>query len=322
MMNRAEPQKEDNLFVKLDRLLKEWRARFGAKHSAIHLLVFPSLFGVWYFGLAASIVLSTSVITCYLVGYLITSLEGRAVKWDHAGSTLTGLLIGLTCGAATPLYMVIVGCIVAEFLGKLVLRGPRSNIFNPAVLGRTAIAILETVDPIEYADLSAGASTLFKEAGALVQPEYINAWLGLTKGSIGETSAVILIFVGFIMLRYVVVKWHAAVAMIITVPIAVAVLPPTAEIVGHAPWVLDPILFLIGGPTLLLAFFYVTDPATTPNTAAGTIIFGIGVGLFAVIGKLYTSIVGIEMYGILIMNLFTPFINRLSFGTLHEKTSG
>jgi electron transport complex protein RnfD len=199
-------------------------------------------------------------------------------------------------------------------LALLLLRGKRSNCFNPAVIGRTAIAILETIDPIEYADISTGASTLFKEAGGLLPPEYINALLGLTKGSIGETSAIILMITGFIMLRYVAVKWQGAVAMIITVPIAVALLPATPEIVGHAPWVVNPILFLIGSPTLLLALFFVTDPATSPNTVAGNVLFGIGVGLFAVLGKLYTSIAGVEMYGILLMNLVSPWLNQLSFG--------
>ncbi len=115
------------------------------------------------------------------------------------------------------------------------------------------------------------------------------------------------------MLRYVVVKWHGALAMIITVPIAVAIFPPTSEIVGHAPWVVDPVLFLIGSPVLLLALFFVTDPATTPNTVAGGVLFGVGVGILAVLGKLYTSIAGVEMYGILLMNILTPFLNKITF---------
>jgi electron transport complex protein RnfD len=297
-------------------LFLRWRSRFGAKNCVIQLVLAPTAFGIWYFGLGALAVVSTAVVTCYITGLVLCLMEGRSPRWNHPGSILTGLLIGLTCGAATPLYMIVVGGIVAEFLGKTVLTGARGNFLNPAVLGRTAIAILETIDPIEYADLSTGASTLFKEAGGLLEPETINALLGFTKGAIGETSAVILLIVGVIMLRYVVIKRHAAIAMIITVPIAVAILPPTPEIVGHAPWVVNPFLFLIGGPTLLLALFFVTDPATTPNTVAGSILFGVGVGLFAVLGKLYTTIAGVEMYGILVMNLLTPYLNRLSF----EKT--
>jgi len=301
----------------IDIMLKRWRINYSAKACVLQLLLPPTIFGICYFGIDAFSVVITSILTCYLAGSVFCLLQKRPIKLFHPGSILTGLLIGLTCGAATPIYMIIVGGIVAEFLGKLVLRNARGNVLNPAVVGRSAIAILETIDPIEYADLSTGASTLFKEAGALLPPEYINALLGLTKGSIGETSAIILMIVGFIMLRYVVVKWHGALAMIVTVPIAVALFPPTAEIVGHAPWVVNPILFLIGSPTLLLALFFVTDPATTPKTVAGNIIFGVAVGILAVLGKLYTSIAGVEMYGILVMNLCVSYLNHLTF---HKTT--
>ncbi len=307
-------QAESNgLARKIDNVFSRWRSTFSSKSCVVQLLLAPAIFGSWYFGWSAFFVVITSVLTCYVSGIVLCRINGRRAKWNHPGSILTGLLIGLTCGGTTPLYMIIIGGIVAEFLGKIVLRRAGSNLLNPAVIGRTAIAILETVDPIVYADLSTGASTLFKASGGLLEPDYINALLGFTKGSIGETSALILLMVGFIMLRYVVVKWHAALSMIITVPVVVMLLPATSEIVGHAPWVVDPILFLIGGPTLLLSLFFLTDPATTPNTVAGGIIFGVSVGVLSALGKLYTSIPGVEMYGILIMNSFTPFLNKLTF---------
>lgn len=297
----------------LDRWFWQRRSQLGAKLSVVLLLLPPALFGVLYFGWGALVVILASVISCWTMAILIRWANNEPITLFHPGSIITGLLIGMTCGPMLPLYMIIVGACVAEFLGKVILRNGRDNIFNPAVLGRSAIAILETVDPVPYADLSTGASTLFKSAGGIIRPEYIDAFMGTSKGAIGETSALILIIVGYLMLRYVVIKRHAALAAIITVLIAVWVLPPVADVVGHAPWVMDPFLFLIGGPMLLLSFFFVTDPVTTPNTIAGATVFGIGVGLFAVLGKLYTNIAGVEMYGILIMNMFTPFLNRLTF---------
>ncbi len=301
------------IFQGLDRWLWRWRAALGAKWCVVALLLPPALFGVGHFGPGALAVLATSVISCYALGIVFRVVAGRAFRWDHPGSLLTGALIGLTCGPATPLHMVVTGAVVAEFLGKIVLSRRGGNYLNPAVLGRSAIALWETWNPIPYADLSTGASTLFKAAGGLLRPQYLDALLGTGKGAIGETSALILIGVGALMLRYVVVKRHAALAMIVTVPLAVLALPPGTEIVGHAPWVANPILFLIGGPTLLLAFFFMTDPATTPQTVAGSVLFGIGVALIAVFGRLYTDIAGVEMYGILVMNLLTPYLNRFSF---------
>lgn len=305
--------KKEQRILFLDRFFCHWRRSFSAKSCVVQLLLLPTIFGVWYFGVGAFFVVLTSVVTCYVTGVAICLFEKKPISWLHSGSVLTGLLIGLTCGATTPLYMLVVGGVVAEFMGKLVFKRLGKNMLNPAVVGRSAIAILETIDPIEYADLSTGASALFKNEGGLIPPYYIDAFLGLTKGSIGETCALLFVITGFIVLRYVVIKWQAPVAMVLTVPILVAVLPPTAEIVGHAPWVVDPILFLIGSPILLLAFFFVTDPVSSPNTVAGGIVFGVGVGVFAVLGKLYTSIAGVEMYGILVMNFLTPYLNRLTF---------
>ena len=297
--------------------IKDVRQNLGAKWCTFILLLPLALFGSLYFGLNALLVLLASTMTTMVAGALIQWSNNGTVKLFNPGSMVTGLLMGLTLSPLTPLYMIFVGAFVAEYIGKQALpalsSGKMKNIFNPAVLGRTAIALLETYDPIPYADLSSGASLLFKEAGGLVQPYYWDAFFGFTKGSIGETSTLLLLIVGVLMLRYVVIKREAAIAMILTVPAVVFLLPDTPEIVGHAPWMSEPLVYLMGGPTLLMAFFFVTAPETSPNTIKGGIIFGIAVGALSVLGKMYTSIAGVEMYAILIMNLMVPLLNSKRF---------
>lgn len=295
--------------------IQKFKRGYTAKEKLLFCLMPPTLFGIAFFEVSALFVVATAVFSCWLMAILLRWVDGESIDYYHPGSLITGLLIGMTCSAATPLYMIVIGCCAAEFFGKRVFRNASGNVFNPAVLGRSAIAIFETIDPVQYADLSTGASTLFKSAGGIIPPEYLGAFLGTTKGAIGETSALLLIISGLIVLKYVVIKRHAAVALIITVPVAVAVLPAPVDVIGHAPWVMDPFLFLIGGPTLLMAFFFLTDPSTTPKTPAGGVIFGVGVGVMAVLGKLYTSVPGVEMYGILLMNLLTPTLNKLTFKT-------
>jgi len=291
----------------------EIRQNLGAKWCTFILLLPLALFGSLHFGFNALIVLLISTLSTMLAGAIIQWSNNGAIKIFNPGSMVTGLLMGLTLSPLTPIYMIIIGAFVAEFIGKqffpALSNGKLKNIFNPAVLGRTAIALLETVDPIAYADLSSGASLLFKEAGGLNQPYYWDAFLGFSKGSIGETSTLLLLLVGIVMLRYVVIKREAAIAMLLTVPMVVFLLPDTPEIVGHAPWISEPLVYLMGGPTLLMAFFFVTAPETSPNTIIGSIIFGIGVGTLSVLGKMYTSIAGVEMYAILVMNLSVPLLN-------------
>ena len=296
--------------------LRGLRQSLGAKWSTLVLLLPLAAFGSLYFGLGAFLVLLIATLSTMVAGALIQWSNNGPLRLFNPGSMITGLLIGLTLSPQTPFYMIIVGGFVAEYLGKqapgALSRGRITYLFNPAVLGRTAIAILEQYDPIPYADLSTGASLLFKEAGGLVPPSYWDAFLGLTKGAIGETSTLLLLGVGFLMLRYVVIKREAAIAMILSVPVTVFLLPDTVEIVGHAPWISEPLVYLLGGPTLLMAFFFLTAPETTPNTVRGGIVFGIGVGVLSVLGRMYTSIPGAEMYAILAMNLSVPLLNKRS----------
>lgn len=299
--------------IPLAKWMAKARKKISAKEAILYCLLPPATFGVLYFGIDALWVLLTGMASAWATAVLLRWAEDKPLSLYHPGSLVTGLLIGMTCTSTIPLYMVVIGSCTAEFLGKKVFRNQNGNIFNPAVLGRSAVAIFETIDPPQYADLSTGASTLFKAAGGIIPPEYWHAFMGTTKGAIGETSDIILLTVGFIALRFIVLKWQAALALILTVPLAVLVFPAPADVVGHAPWVMNPLLFLIGGPTLLMAFFFLTDPATTPKTPAGCVIFGVCVGVMAVAGKLYTTIPGVEMYGILVMNFLTPQLNRLSF---------
>lgn len=297
--------------------LQALRQRLGARWCTFLLLLPLALFGSLHFGLQAFGVLLAATLSTMVAGALIQWSNHGPLRWFNPGSMITGLLMGLTLSAQTPLYMIVIGAFVAEFIGKQAVpaltRGRIRYLLNPAVLGRTAIALLETADPIPYADLSTGASLLFKEAGGLLPPSYWDAFLGLSKGAIGETSTLLLLIVGYLMLRYVVIKREAAIAMLLSVPLTVFLLPDTAEIVGHAPWVGQPLVYLLGGPTLLMAFFFLTSPEASPNTVRGGILFGAGVGVLSVLGRIHTTIPGAEMYAILIMNLMVPLFDRRRF---------
>lgn len=293
-------------------MIEKLRKKLGMKWSVVALLVPPSLFGIFFFGISAAVVLTTSVLACMMAGMIVARFNGRKIIPFNAGSIITGLLIGLTLSANTPIYMIISGALVAEFIGKGSIPFFQRNPFNPAIVGRSAIAILETISPISYsADVTTSASALFKDGGGHLSPEFSDLFLGLTKGAIGETSAIILIVVGILMLRYVALKKEPTLAMILTVPVAVFVLPPPVEIIGHAPWVDNPLIYLLGGSTLLLAVFFLTDPMTMPRTKMGGIVFGICVATIGVAGKFYTQTPGWDMYGILIMNAATPTLDKI-----------
>ncbi len=304
-----------NPLTSIVKALQDIRGRIGAKWCVVVLLLPLTAFGIYWLGPRAAVVVGLSVALCMLAGIVPRLLTGQSFELLHPGAIVTGLLLGLTLSVDTPIYMIVVGALVAEFPGKYRFPALGRNLFNPAALGRTAVALLEFVDPAAYgastADVVSGASALFKEAGGNLRPQLADLFFGFHPGAIGETSEMLLIPIAIVMLTIVVVKRHAALAMIAAVPLTVICLPPAADIVGHAPWALNPVIYLFAGNTFLLAVFFATDPVTTPNSRTGAIVFGAGIGVLGVLARLYTSIPGPEMYAVLLMNLTVPLLDRV-----------
>ncbi len=300
------------------------RASLGAKWCVVALLMPPTAFGIWHFGWRAAVVVSLSVILCVVASAVPRMLGRQSFTLLHPGSIITGLLLGLTLSTNTPIYMIVVGALVAQIPGKWKPKWFARNPLNPAALGRTAVAVLEYVDTSAHGawdqvDVATGASALFKEAGGNLRPAMSDLLVGLHSGAIGETSELILIPVGILMLWFVVIKRHAAIAMIVTVPLLILCLPESPEVVGHAPWMYDPLVYLLGGNTMLLAIFFATDPMTIPQTRLGGVLFGVGIAVLGVMGRFYTTIPGVEMYAVLAMNGAVLVLDGSLFAGLRRK---
>lgn len=286
------------------------RARLGAKWSVVLLILPLVAFGALHFGPRAGLVTALTTASCVGANVALRRLLGEPFRWLNPGTVVTGLLLSLTLSADTPLYMLPVGAVVAEIFGKYPVPGLRRSLLNPAALGRGAIAVLETIDPTLLPDIITSASPLMVVSGGHGAPSiFAELLLGLTKGAIGETNKLLLLFVGLPLLTFVALKRDAAYALLVSVPVYVALLPATPAIDGHAPWAMNPLVYLLGGSTLMMAFFFCTDPVTTPKTRLGGWIFGAGAGLVGVLGRLYTTIPGCEMWGVLVMNAATPGID-------------
>jgi electron transport complex protein RnfD len=124
-------------------------------------------------------------------------------------------------------------------------------------------------------------------------------FLGNHSGSIGESSF-LAILIGFVFLLIVrVIDWRTPVSMLATVFIL-------SFILGRAP-----LIAVLGGGVAFGAVFMATDYVTTPLSSKGKLIFGCGAGIIMVLIRQYGSYPEGVTFGILIMNAFTPFLNRL-----------
>jgi Na+-translocating ferredoxin:NAD+ oxidoreductase subunit D len=281
---------------------------------------------VWFFGLGALLV----VIAC-VAGALVTEkLFGPGGTVRDGSAAITGLLLGLTLPPGLPLWMALLGGAVAIGLGKLVFGGLGQNVFNPALIGRaflqaafpTAVttwpAVAQgwtTIYPSNLAvpfmkanttDLVTAATPLGLMKFEQTSTPIDTLFLGNVGGSLGETSALLILLGGAYLAFKRYLDWRIPVSILITVALFASVLH---AIDARFP---DALFMLFSGGLMLGAVYMATDLVTSPVTHAGAWIFGCGIGLLVVLIRIWGGLPEGVMYAILLMNAVVPGINRIT----------
>ena len=291
------------------------------------IALIPALALSFYlFGIGAIIVTSVSVISAIIFEWLITKylLKKKPTVWDGSAA-LTGLLLAFNVPSNLPIWIIIIGVIVAIGIGKMSFGGLGQNPFNPAILGRVFLLISFPVQMTswpkphqfgKYLDAISGETALgtlkegVRNGDAISQimdkvPSYMDMFYGFMGGSFGEISAGLLILGGLFLLIKKVISWHIPVSIILTVAIFTGIfwqIDPTKYA--------DPLFHLLTGGIILGAFFMATDYVSSPMSNWGKIIFGIGIGALTIIIRLWGAYPEGVSFAILIMNAFVPLIDR------------
>ena len=128
-------------------------------------------------------------------------------------------------------------------------------------------------------------------------------------GWIGGFSSILVMAIGIVLfavsLRYI--KWRITLTYLVTTVVFAFIM---GLIYGGDP-VLRIIFHLFMGSSIFMAFFMATDPATTPITRMGQIIFGIGLAILTMIIQVYTGFLGGSILALVIMNLTCPVLDRI-----------
>ena len=267
---------------------------------------------LYYFGLGAMVVIAASILGCVIVEYAINRWMLRAPSTIGNGSAvLTGLLLALNLPSNIPVWIVLIGSVVAIGIGKMSFGGLGCNIWNPALVGRVFLLISFPAQmtswpvPLEnqwrYLDATTGATTLGMLKLGEISPESVDLWhsaMGLTAGSLGEVSALALLL-GFAWLLVTrVITWHIPVAIFASVALlALAV----GDNVG---------VQLLSGGLMLGAIFMATDYVTSPMSRKGMIIYGVMIGAITVVIRKWGAYPEGVSFAILLMNSFVPLIDR------------
>ena len=132
-----------------------------------------------------------------------------------------------------------------------------------------------------------------------------NLILGNIGGSLGEVAAIGLLLGFAYMLIRKIISWHIPVAIFATVIVFSGIL----NLADPAQFA-SPVFHLFTGGLMLGAIFMATDYVTSPMTHKGMLIYGVGIGLLTVIIRVFGAYPEGMSFAILIMNGFTPLINR------------
>lgn len=298
-------------------------------YGVLIALIPALIFSIIFFGFGAIIVTSVSIASCLLFEYLIAKflLKSPNSIWDGS-AIITGALLAFNLPANIPIWIIIIGAFVAIGIGKMSFGGLGTNIFNPALIGRVYLLISFPVQmttwPIpkgfatSYIDAETGATPLammkaavkggssFTEALSSIGIDgYLNIFVGNIGGSMGELSAIAIIIGLCYMLIKKIITWHIPITIFLTVAIFTGIL----HIVNPAIYA-DPLYHLGTGGIMLGAVFMATDYTTSPMSNKGSVIYAVGIGIITVLIRLFGAYPEGISFAILIMNAFTPLINR------------
>ena len=287
---------------------------------------------VFEFGWGALITAAISVAACVATEWLVSRylLQEKKQTIGDLSAVLTGLLLAFNLPSNIEWWIVLIGAVVAIGVGKMTFGGLGQNPFNPALVGRVFLLISfpaqMTTWPVAkgfatgYVDAETGATPLYflkhivkTGDGSVIDqlPALKDAFLGAMGGSLGEVSAAALILGGLILICTRVITWHIPVAVIGTVALFAActgwvgVLPEgltTCQYVGYE---------LLTGGLMLGAFFMATDYVTSPMSAWGKMIFGIGIGFIMMVIRTWGNYPEGMSFAILIMNACVPLLNKI-----------
>jgi electron transport complex protein RnfD len=304
-----------------------------------------AVFGIVLYGLPALLTILVSTASAVAAESLFRALTGQDVRAGDLSGAVSGLLLALVIPPGVPLWMTALGAVFAVVAAKEFFGGLGANVFNPALTGRAFLLMsfpaaltswtipgwaladgLSGATPLGILKLDLGAGQSVSHALAAVGADFTAAGLapspgywqviktlliGNYGGCIGESSVLCILAGGLYLLVTKTIDWRAPAAM-------TAACLASSFVLG-----MDPLFSILSGGLAFGAVFMVTDYVTAPLTSRGKWIFGFGAGLITVLIRKWGNYPEGVSYGILIMNAFTPFLNRLlprKYGYVPKKT--
>jgi len=302
-------------------------------------------FGLWLFGWPAINIFVLTIATALLSEAFSLWMAGKTIRRPlfDGSAILTGWLLALSLPPWAPWWIAVVGSAFAIIVGKHLFGGLGKNIFNPAMLARVALLIsfpVELTFWVKPQPLTAAGSPGFLDGLAITfqgvsnpdaisgatllghvktelgrgvdltqalggQFDFGSAGLGMLGGSLGETSALLLLLGGIYLLARRIISWRIPVAMLVALALIAAVMH---EVNGER--YAGALYHLLTGGAVLGAFFIATDLVTSPSAPAGQLLYGAAIGLLVYIIRTFGGYPEGVAFAVLLMNAMTPLIDH------------
>lgn len=272
------------------------------------IALIPAMIGaIYFFGLNAAILIAVSVVSAVFFELAAQKFFKKDVLIGDLSAVVTGLLLAFNLPANAPWWIPVFGAAFAIIIVKEFFGGIGSNFMNPALAGRVALVsswplIMGTyISP----DGISGATpmALIKSGSTAELPSITNMFIGNIGGSLGETSAVLLLIGGAYLLIRKVIDWKIPVIYVGTTTIMLLILGVNPEMLAY---------HIFGGGLILGAVFMATDYSSSPVTPNGKILFGIGAGVLTALMRVKGGMPEGVSYAILLMNVASPLIERFT----------
>jgi electron transport complex protein RnfD len=311
----------------------------------VMLALLPAtLFGFWQFGWPAIFLFFATLGTAVLAESVCLRIAGKPQRpyLLDGSALLAGWLLAVSLPPWAPWWIGAIGAVIAIVVAKHVFGGLGQNLFNPAMVARVALLIsfplemtsyvqpmplfsadapgfLESIsislgqtgfDAISGATLLSHVRTELSQGATLSEiipgmAHLLSGAIGTIAGSMGETSALLILLGGLFLLAKRVITWHIPLAMIGSLAL-IATLMNLYDPDHYA----GAFYHIVSGATLLVAFFIATDPVTSPVSKLGQILFGAGCGILVYVIRTWAGYPEGVAFAILLMNACTPMIDH------------
>jgi len=275
------------------------------------IALLPATVGaLYYFGMNGAKVIILAVLSAIASEAIFQKISKKPITINDLSAVVTGLLLAFNIPASAPWWIPVLGSIIAIIVVKQFFGGIGHNFMNPALAARIMLMISYTgrmtswvkpgVDAVSTATPLSFVKGVTEVPGNA--PKLVDMLFGNIGGSLGETSAILLILGGIYLVYRGIISVQVPAIYIGTVA-AITLVFGQFDIYFM-------MYHLLAGGLMLGAIYMATDYASSPVTPRGRMFFALGCGILTSIFRLYGGYPEGVGFSIILMNIASPLIEK------------